>query len=640
MLRRVVAGQYLDVIPDGEYSGYALDSTAVGRTPDRAEGEGRHQLSKPENAGEGLSQGEVTRDGMAVSSSGSTDHSLVIDEPIILERTVQRKRNGIVISYSIRSEETAPLAVRIRDPLPHQLAGEDRGFHSDYRPDDWVWDDDALLLEDAVTNEEDGLVKFGVLAGEGSTLDPDLPDPVIETIRPVDSSDGMVFPRDNGTGRPGAAADATDESHPAEQAEDDGDASILPSGPADGIDGRAGGGGAGLSGSDESGGRPGDDPAKPSGGPPSEDDPRSEARGAGTAVDAPESKAVIDAEPLLEDESPTPDDGHAVGSDSPIPEADSAPAPADATGGDGPADESGATHEGSILRGLLDELAATELTEEERGILRDRLGLEPRKSIDVRLGHLESRIERFSALADEMEGFIDEHSDGSDFVTRLDEAMADLDDEITRLGRENEDAREGRVELREELRGMRSRTDELESQAEKRVSAAEEALSDRIEEEVARVETELLTHFESEIGDVRSHVSEEVDGIERRLRAQEASLDGMEERIDGTESSLESATEDLTAEIEEQERRFDDAIDDVEASLSKLRAELDETYGAVDEEIRDIEERLVQLDGDIETLRLAKSEEIEDLADRLADVERMRSVFVDAFEEFTRDDEP
>ena len=119
-------------------------------------------------------------------------------------------------------------------------------------------------------------------------------------------------------------------------------------------------------------------------------------------------------------------------------ETDDSPDPGDATPPDDDLAASlAATPSGGVARVLLQELREGHVDEETREELREELN--PGRSQDVRIKHLQSEVAEFAAYVEMLDGFVDEHGTLDDAVGGMDEQVSSLDDELESVRSELED---------------------------------------------------------------------------------------------------------------------------------------------------------------------------------------------------------
>lgn len=166
-----------------------------------------------------------------------------------------------------------------------------------------------------------------------------------------------------------------------------------------------------------------------------------------------------------------------------------------------------ATPSGGVARVLLEELRSGDVDEETRAALRAEL--EPGRSQELRIDHLQSRIGEFAAYVDMLESFVDEHGTFEEAVGGMDATVESLDDEVDALRSELDalaesvgvdvDAVEADVEgLRTDVDGLREGQDALAADLDDLGGKHDdlEARVDRLEEQMASVD-DRLDEFEA-----------------------------------------------------------------------------------------------------------------------------------------------
>lgn len=134
------------------------------------------------------------------------------------------------------------------------------------------------------------------------------------------------------------------------------------------------------------------------------------------------------------------------------------------------------------LSAVLSALRDRELTDEERALLRGRLGLEGDGSVSARLRHVQQRVDDLLAYRDALEAFIDENGDPPAVVDRL-------ADRVDALGHRLEEI-EGRLDATtEELRSLETEHDGAVERLDEQYDAVRSDLAEAREELTADLET-------------------------------------------------------------------------------------------------------------------------------------------------------
>jgi hypothetical protein len=145
-----------------------------------------------------------------------------------------------------------------------------------------------------------------------------------------------------------------------------------------------------------------------------------------------------------------------------------------------------ATPAGGVARRLLEELREGHVDDETAAALRE--ALEPGRSHDVRIKHLQSRVADFAAYVEMLEAFVDEHG-------TLEAAFEGVTDEVATLDREVE--------------SLRSELEERSAAVDRDVGALEADVGD--------------------LQDGQDDLADRLDGLDRRLATVEQRLDDLEE---------------------------------------------------------------------------------------------------------------
>ncbi|WP_267642933.1 hypothetical protein [Haloarchaeobius amylolyticus] len=180
----------------------------------------------------------------------------------------------------------------------------------------------------------------------------------------------------------------------------------------------------------------------------------------------------------------------------------------DADAGDkADADATTTTRDDGMVERLLAELEEGSVSEDERITLRRKLGFDPRTSTEVRLDHLQSRVERFAAYADAMETFLDENGTGKDLLEDLQEDIETLEAEQADLAEELSAEREERATLGESVEANAAELDRIDD-----LEESMETLRSDFEER-----SEALTAELRELGDAVDRLTGAIEEVDDRL---------------------------------------------------------------------------------------------------------------------------
>jgi prefoldin subunit 5 len=368
------------------------------------------------------------------------------------------------VEYTLSCDGPSPVSVELVESVPPDVEDGEIGFPRDHEEDWTVTEDRELAFRTTLAPGEETTALFGVRDADAATLVAYEGRPAVEV-----------------TPRAGEAADAIDPGADAEQ-----NAGLDGGGDAESGDDPDAGSAAGTA-SD----------AGPSGGPVEPGDgPDVEAGEDESDVEAGEDESDVEAG---EDES---EDGFVRAS--PEPEASPAgrrPPGADATA-DGTADGVPAPPtDGSLLDALTAELEAADAG--TRAAFRDALGVGGTNSVDVRLEHLQKRVDTLAAYSDAMEAFIDENGSGMEVVEEVQAALARVDDRVADL--------EDRIDA---LQSVDDRVDDLDERV--------EAVDGRYEDLDERVEA----------------VDGRYEDLDERVEAVDGRYEDLDERVEADRSRL------------------------------------------------------------------------------------------------------
>lgn len=541
---------------------------------------------------------------------------LEAEEPIAVDRDLDVREDGVVISYSVRSNVATPIAIRIRDGLPHTLDGEEKGFNKHHKPRNWGFRGDGLVFEDVIPNDEELLFKFGVFNKDGVDIDDDSPDPIIESIAPVDpqDDDSRGLYDDNAIFR--SSAVSQDKGFKWGGSPDESSDTILPP------DGTQDPGTLNLSQESE------EDSITPEQGPQTRKDP---SKGTGPTdstggtdslrEEAPDETAqAIDTESIPERLTEVMEDRPFDETENPGPNTDTSRSGSHPAVEDVIEEIADDTRKESSQGSGENQASNVNPIQEDQGRVDEPEVAEPSKSTEIRLKHIESRMERFSALAGALEEFIDEHGDGTDVVTELRGEIDELEAELSEVGQRSEDAIEARSELREELREVQTRFEELETRESERITAATEELEEHIDKRLAQIDDELSERIDDEMK-AFSELSDQLEGVTDRV-----------EEVEGTARLIEDKLNDLEGvvdDIEAHHAKFNNRIEGVEESVGRLKDDIETTIDENTENIEEIADKLGLVEEELGGFRTSTSDELNDISERLEEVERIRDVIVE-----------
>lgn len=450
------------------------------------------------------------------------------------EREIEVQDSSIVVTHRISA--TSPKAVQFRliDPFPGQFDIDEIGFHPDYEPaNGWLLFDEAVI-SGVVTPDEPVVVKYG--------LRPESP-PLTDEVEQRQATAKPSIELSMGVDDAGAAeadletASMTRSSTSSEPAEPETSEFV------EELDWRI-----------------------------REMEKRAESPSAiAEGADRGEDERLADTAPAEEPKSAvdpgTDEDGESSGADGldrgdefdqSRPNAGAGGDPFDdrvrdaATGSGGiGGEQAGSEHsegetqaeadrepttrpDASPVERLIDELESGDLTDDQRERLGDRLQdllAEPDRSdrsAEVRLEHLESEMQRFSAYADALEAIIETHGPAEEFLSSVRGDIADLEASVEDLQTVVDRARSSRNSQRErlgtladELGKVESRQSRLHDEVES-LQGAHRKKSRQLETRIEEIEPAVgrIDELETELESVRTAV----DDVQGKLAALRSAL--------------------------------------------------------------------------------------------------------------------
>lgn len=472
---------------------------------------------------------------------------------ISVEKSFEDDRFPVpAIRFVIRSDREERTEVRLTDSIPEEIPMEHIGFHPDYESEHWTaYKNHRVRFEHTIEPGEEITTVYGIRDHDG--IDPDsfldepsiaLPDTEETAVGFADDVEAMISETldENGdrvvddllTGdRDLAEVDAVgDTEHPIDlpMEGEDGPAAGVDSG---GIDSDPDSGDADFQIETDDDDWANVDPEVEMGlasDPSSSPNPNPNANPVSGADAPPESEpeSEIDADSEFE---PEPD---------PDPEAETNDA--EMQGSAAKPVVEGDTE--ALAAGLAAELREGRVDDEVLAILREAIGIRAPESMDVRLKHVQSRIDDLAAYTDALEAFINEHGPQ--------EHLDELESEI-------ESVRQDITTLESEI----GSTVDDQGTIEERITELEDDIGD-------------VTSLREQLGDVRSTI----DALESTVKANAQELDETDEDLTAIRAELSALSEDI----------------------SEISAEIEETVAPLTTRLKSLEEDLETVRDDIESL--------------------------------------
>ncbi|MFB6211921.1 MAG: hypothetical protein ABEI76_10320 [Halobacteriales archaeon] len=229
-----------------------------------------------------------------------------------------------------------------------------------------------------------------------------------------------------------------------------------------------------------------------------------------------------------------------------------------AGGGDdeGTTADPAAVADGELVAALAEEIRSGSADQADVETLADHLDEEIARSRDVRLRHVQSRVDDLSAYIDALEEFIDDNGTAAELIEDFEAEVDDLRDDLVDLEGTVETVADSQTELTDQL-------DEVESQ----LDAVEAEL------ESATVATEKLDTLESQMESTTGNV----DGMTDDIESMKSELSALSEDVGSVANEMEELQTDLTDRVESVESELDtitDRLDALESWRDQLKSAL------------------------------------------------------------------
>ena len=244
-------------------------------------------------------------------------------------------------------------------------------------------------------------------------------------------------------------------------------------------------------------------------------------------------------------------------------------------GADGTDESSDMGATDGIAAALADEIRSGDVEEADLAVLRSELDIGIPRSVDVRIGRLQSSIADIEAYADALAEFIDEEGTAREILDGVDSRVDDVAADIEALNEQVAAGEDAREELAADVDHVEGAVSE--------VGNAVEDLEDDIETLYEEVDDAM-------VGVERT--GERVDAVEERVDAVEERLDRLDEEFDDCWDDLAEVDTRLTG-IED---RIDDDLAEVDTRLTGIEDRLGDDIEDVDAELAEINEHLEELE--------------------------------------------
>jgi predicted nucleic acid-binding Zn-ribbon protein len=482
------------------------------------------------------------------------------------------------IRFELQSGHDDAVTVRLTDRIPDDFPMDNVGFHPEYENENWTaYKDHRVQFERTLEPNESLTTVYGIRLSDWSDAEKFLIEPELEEVTPVTgdaegqgeermeehtitdivSEDSSQVVRDVITGDSGLPG-LDDESEPSDEASDPlADAGSDPLG--DPL--------ASTADADET------DPLS--------DTASTDVASADVADDSteaePESEADFDESPLDDSDDldnvtdgpfdETMDEPDAVAGGS-VESDDIIEAP------DEPMDEPPVSppRPGSVAAALADEIRAGEVNGDDLKLIQQELDLDTPESTNVRIRHLQSRVDDLGAYTEALEEFIDDNGTAKTLIDGFETEVEAVRAEIDAMDTEIESAKDEGAQARARVADLETTIDSLETGLESDIEALEDDL-----DELGDLDSN-LDGLESQLDDLEDLVAtntQEASALDDELEDLRDDFETVDS-IGGKIESLSDDVSELSDSVAATETRMDEKVETLRADIENIESELKE----------------------------------------------------------------
>lgn len=491
----------------------------------------------------------------------------VSDENVAVEEQLSRKNDGWVISLSITSKVDEPVGIKVALPLPSEPAILETGFHPKHEPHSWEIQDDVLVFEDTVPSDEPLVILLGIVLIGDEDVSLSLTEPTIELSQVIDSAPTGDSMSDEAPIFRSSSASAPTAQEPSAK---DSDAGTEPTV-------------ADSAGADD-GSIFGSSPNEPSTESTTAD---SEVSGSsGQSIDETfDTKKLAEAAERLDEAEPVDDSDGVSGEQegeeqsfdeflSPLDEESIGSSGAD-TDPSSPDEASANDDSVDVLTALVEQLDSADPDREAVDALREHLAPESSKAIEVRLQHIQSRMDNLAAYTDALEGFINEHGTASEFMSEIQGGLAEVKTDVDDIKSETESASTARGVLKNRLDVVESSLADLDDDLHSRTENIYDDLDsihttlDEHDEEFAEFDESLAT-IDDEFESVREMIATTENDLQSKLTTIEQDVATTSDELESHRDSIDRRLSELTDELGEVRQTFQSDLRALENEVEDL----------------------------------------------------------------------
>ncbi|WP_049970686.1 ICP22 family protein [Haladaptatus cibarius] len=527
------------------------------------------------------------------------------DHGVTIEKSFDGEEFAVpAIRFEVRSDCDDAVTVRVTDRIPDDFPMDNVGFHPEYENENWTaYKDHRVQFERTLEPSEELTTVYGIRLTDWQDAESFLIEPELEEVAPV--TNGASTETEGRMEEHTITDIVSEDSSQVVRDVIAGDSSGLP--------------GLGDSGenTDPLADASTSDPlAEASSDPLAEtaDEPVSEAvesADAAEAADEPSTETAADplsestmGEEETESEAPFADDDGEIldesdeSVDSPDSTDDVLAEPDDADILEPPAEDEAVEVEqsaspprpGSVAAALADEIRAGEVSDADLKLIQQELDLDTPESTNVRIRHLQSRVDDLSAYTEALEEFIDDNGTAQTVIDGFECEVEALRDELGAMDDDIESAKDEGAQARARVADLETDLEELDGKLDgvddlgNNLDTLDTQLNDL--EDLVATNTQEASALDDEIEDLRDDF-DNVDALENDIETLEKSVAEIE--------TLTETVSDLSDSVSEAESELDDKIDSLRTDISAVESELNE--------IEELQSDISELEGELSELR-------------------------------------
>ncbi|WP_458190446.1 AAA family ATPase [Haladaptatus sp. NG-WS-4] len=453
--------------------------------------------------------------------------------------TITRSENGITVEksfdgdefavpavrFELRSDREEEVTVRITDRIPEDFPMDNVGFHPDYENENWTaYKDHRVQFERTLDPNEQLTTVYGIRLSDGQDAEEFLLEPELEEVTPVSSDVETEQPMEEHTITDIVSEDSSQVVRDV----------IAGDSPLPGLD---------------------DEEVR---------NPLADASDGSFGDEEPTETEDISA--ASGDEEPTIPNDDVDESGSVL----DPPAESDAT--ESTEQPAPPPRPGSVAAALADEIRAGEVDETDLRLIQQELDLDTPESTNVRIRHLQSRVDDLSAYTEALEEFINDNGTAQSIIAEFETEVETVRDELGDVHADIETTKDESAQARARVADLENNLTDLETELDelREFGSDLDVLESQLDnlEDLVAANTEEANELNDEIAELRDDVAD-VREVEDELETLSDEVSDLSESVSATETRLDGKIDTLRSDVK-----------DVENELTELR-EWREQLGSV-----------------------------------------------------------